>query len=337
MVDEAEAGASAVDEGGHLRLVVDPTDSGARIDRLLGRVLAPKFSRSFLSALVEQGSILVDDRAVKSSFRVNPGQLIEGELGVPADSLPQPEAMPLELLHVDEALIVINKPVGLVIHPGTGAKHGTLVNGLLGLFPELSTVGRADRPGIVHRLDRDTSGVMLVARTNDAARSLVNQFKRKTIHKQYTAVVWGVLPFDNDWIDLPLGPDPKKPSMRAVVREGGQSASTFYRVEQRLPPMTVLTAEPRTGRTHQIRVHLEHIGFPIVGDQSYGRSAQVQYGRWVEKRRADGQRTPALARHALHARTITVEHPLTGETVKYEAPLPADIAELIDIASEAVA
>jgi 23S rRNA pseudouridine1911/1915/1917 synthase len=333
-MDEAELPeACAVDDEGHLRLVVEPADSGARIDRLLGRVLAPRFSRSFLSALVEQGSILVDDRPVKSSFRVNPGMRIEGELGVPADSLPQAEPMPLSLLHVDEALIVVDKPVGLVIHPGTGARHGTLVNGLLARFPELAAVGRADRPGIVHRLDRDTSGVMLVARTNDAARSLVNQFKRKTVHKQYTAVTWGVLPFDSDWIDLPLGPDPRKPAMRAVLREGGQSASTFYRVERRLPCMTVLCAEPRTGRTHQIRVHLEHIGFPIVGDQSYGRSAQVQYGRWVERRREQGLRMPALARHALHARSISVEHPLTGETVRYEAPLPADMAELIDIAS----
>ena len=322
---------------GHLLLTVQATDAGARIDRLLGRVLAPRFSRSFLTALVEQGSILVDERPVKASFRVNPGMRIEGELGVAADSLPQPEAMALDVLHEDEALIVVNKPVGLIIHPGTGSRHGTLVNGLLARFPELAAVGRADRPGIVHRLDRDTSGVMLVARTNDAARSLVNQFKCKTVHKQYTAVVWGVLPFDSDWIDLPLGPDPKKPALRAVRREGGQSASTFYKVEQRLPAMTVVTAEPRTGRTHQIRVHLEHIGFPIVGDQSYGRSAQVQYRRWVERRAADGLRVPSLARHALHARAITASHPLTGETVRFEAPLPADMTELIEIASGAPA
>jgi 23S rRNA pseudouridine1911/1915/1917 synthase len=326
---------SPADAAGHLALVVEPADAGARVDRLLGRVLAPRWSRSFLSALVEQGSILVDGRPVKSSFRVAPGMRVEGELGTSADVLPQPEPMALDVLHADEQLIVVNKPVGLVIHPGTGAKSGTLVNGLLGRFPEIAAVGRADRPGIVHRLDRDTSGVMVVARTNDAARSLVNQFKAKTVRKQYTAVVWGVMPFDSDWIDLPLGPDSKTPALRAVVREGGQPASTFYKVERRLPAMTIVTAEPRTGRTHQIRVHLEHIGYPIVGDRSYGRRAQVQYARWCDKRREHGRPVPALSRQALHARRVTLEHPGTGERVTYEAPLPADMAELLELAADA--
>jgi len=325
-----------VDEAGHLRLEVDPTDAGARVDRLLGRALAPHFSRSFLSALVEEGAILVDGRPVAVSYRVNPGQLVEGEVGSPASSLPRPEPMDLDLVHVDETLIVVDKPAGLVIHPGTGQTTGTLVNGLLASFPELSAVGRADRPGIVHRLDRDTTGVMVVARTNEAARSLVGQFKSKTVQKEYTAVVWGEPPFDNDWIDLPLGSHPTRPALRAVrpEAEGGQPSSTFYSVERRLGVMSVVAAQPRTGRTHQIRVHLEHLGFPIVGDESYGQRAQAAYARWIEARRLAGRRVPVLSRQALHARRITLQHPASGERVRFEAPLPKDLLDLLACAEE---
>ncbi len=330
----ARAEVPHVDEGGHLRLEVGVTDAGCRVDRLLGRALAPHYSRSFLSALVDEGGIRVDGQAVKVSFRVNPGQVIEGDLGLSASSLPRPEPMDLTLVHVDEDLILVDKPAGLVIHPGTGQATGTLVNGLLQRFPELAVVGRADRPGVVHRLDRDTTGIMVVARTNEAARSLVGQFKAKTVRKEYTAIVWGELPFDSDWIDLPLGPHPARPALRAVrrVEDGGQPSSTFYQVERRLPPFTVVNAQPRTGRTHQIRVHLEHLGFPIVGDEQYGHKAQVAWRRWVEARRLAGRRLPLLARHALHARRLSFLHPRSGERCVFEAPLPPDMADLLECA-----
>jgi 23S rRNA pseudouridine1911/1915/1917 synthase len=318
----------AVDETGRLLLLVEPAAAGSRVDQYLGRALAPHWSRSYLSALIEQGVLTVDGQKVRSSFRVAPGQRIAGDLGERADSLPRAEAMPLSFVHVDNSLIVVEKPAGLVIHPGSGARSGTLVNGLLAAFPELAAVGRADRPGIVHRLDRDTTGVMVVARTNEAARSLVNQFKHKTVEKEYTAVVWGSPPFDSDWIDLPLGPHPRRPASRAVVADG-QASSTFYKVERRLGALSVVNAQPKTGRTHQIRVHLEHIGFPIVCDTLYGRSAQVAYKRWAERLVADGHAAPVITRHALHARRIRIEHPETGERVSYEAPLPPDMTELI--------
>lgn len=324
-------GRPEVDAQGRLHYRVPAAEAGSRIDRLLGRLLAPDFSRSYLSALLAEGALTVDGRPVRPSFRVAEGSLVEGPLGEPAGSLPGPEPMALSILHEDDALIVVDKPVGLVIHPGSGATSGTLVNGLLARYPELSVVGRADRPGIVHRLDRETSGVLVVARSNEAARSLVNQFKSKTVRKRYAAVVWGDVPLDSDWIDLPLGPDPRRPPLRAVVEEGGQPASTFYEVERRLPPATLLRVFPQTGRTHQIRVHLAHLGFPIVGDASYGRQAQAAWKRWVETRAEQGRRVPVLARHALHAAALTLRHPTTGAEVVYESPLPADMVDLLEV------
>jgi 23S rRNA pseudouridine1911/1915/1917 synthase len=223
---------------------------------------------------------------------VEPGQKITGELGALPDRLTRAEPIPLAVLHVDEALIVVDKQAGLVIHPGTGASRGTLVNALLQRFPEVAKVGRADRPGIVHRLDRDTTGVMVVARTNPAAASLVNQFKRKTVEKVYSAVVWGEPPFDSDWIDLPLGPHPHRQVLRSVLASGGQASSTFYEVERRLGCLSLVAAHPKTGRTHQIRVHLEHIGFPC------GHLGRARARRWRGPR-LEG--TPGARRGSAHA------------------------------------
>ncbi|MFT7464173.1 MAG: 23S rRNA pseudouridine1911/1915/1917 synthase [Pseudohongiellaceae bacterium] len=318
---------------GRLSYRVIQEDVGSRIDRLLGRLLAPTYSRSYLAALISEGTIKVTGEAVRPSYRVEIGTLVEGELGSPAAALPGPEPMDLSVLYEDESLIVINKPIGMIIHPGTGASSGTLVNGLLSRFPELSVVGRADRPGIIHRLDRDTSGVLLVARTNEAAKSLVNQFKAKTVQKQYSAVVWGELPFDSDWIDLPLGPQIKKPQLRRVVRDGGQESSTFYEVRERFGVACHLAVFPRTGRTHQIRVHLEHLGFPIIADSSYGSQFRQQYRGWVAKRQAQGLAAPELTRQALHAHKITIRHPATNEECTFEAPMPDDIQALLKVLS----
>jgi 23S rRNA pseudouridine1911/1915/1917 synthase len=178
---------------------------------------------------------------------------------------------------------------------------------------------------------------MVVARTNEAARSLVNQFKAKTVRKEYAAFTWGVLPFDSDWIDLPLGIHPRKPQLRAVVREGGQPASTFYEVRRRLGVASLLSVFPRTGRTHQIRVHLDHIGFPILGDPSYGRDQQESWRRWVAGRLERSERAPVLARQALHARRLTLRHPSSEEEVTFEAPLPPDLVDLAEVLEQAAA
>lgn len=320
-----------MDADGQLRWRVPAEEAGSRIDRLLGRLLAPDYSRSYLSALISEGTITLDGQRVRPSYRVEEGVLLAGALGQAAGSLPGPEDLPIPIVHEDEALIIVSKPVDLIIHPGGATKTGTLVNGLLHRYPELAVVGRADRPGIVHRLDRDTSGVMVVARTNEAAQSLVRQFKAKTVQKEYAALVWGVPPFDSDWIDLPIGPRRNKPHLRQVVREGGQPASTFYEVRERLGVASHLAAYPRTGRTHQIRVHLDHIGFPILGDGQYGGQKRVQYERWCTAREKAGQAAPALSRQALHARKLTFEHPLSGEQVTFEAPLPEDMVRALEL------
>ena len=315
-----------------LDLLIRAEQAGARIDRLLGQELAPVYSRSYPTAPTEQGALPVDGRRVRPSFRVAEGQRITGDLGEHADRLPRAEPIPLRVLHVDESLIVVDKQAGLVIHPGTGSSHGTLVNALVDQFPVVALVGRADRPGIVHRLDRDTTGVMVVARTNLAAASLVNQVKRKTVEKAYAAIVWGEPPFDSDWIDLALGPHPRRPVLRAVLATGGQPSSTFYERGRRMGPVSLVAAHPKTGRTHQIRVHLEHIGFPIVCDPLYGRDAQLAYSRWVEARRKEGLRVPVIARQALHARRLSFLHPDSGERVSFEGPLPPDMSDLLELA-----
>jgi len=317
----------------HLELAVAEPDAGQRIDRLLGRLLAPDFSRSILAMLVTDGAITVGGRRVRPSYRVSAGDVVEGDLGRAPSQGPAPEPMDLEVLHEDEALIVVAKPPGLIVHPNQGAGAGTLVNGLLARYPELRPVGRADRPGIVHRLDRDTTGVMVVARTNTAAASLVNQFKQKRVEKEYAAIVWGRMPFDSDWIDLPIGTHPRRPTLR-VVDEDGRASSTFYEVAERLGPLTHVVVRPQTGRTHQIRVHLAHLGFPIVGDDAYAGRVRGAFARWKDERRDAGRRVPVLARHALHARALTITHPSTGERATFTSPLPADMADLLEVARD---
>ena len=330
MTSPAEPGPDAptVSSEGRLSWRVPADEATHRLDRALGRHLAPAYSRSYLSALVEQGVVQVDGATVKPSFRLAGGELVEGELGESAVGLPRAEEMELEILHEDEQLVAVSKPVGMIVHPGGGTRAGTLVNGLLARYPELARVGRAERPGIVHRLDRETSGVLVVARTNDAAKSLVNQFKARTVKKEYAAVVWGELPFDSDWIDLPLGVHKKRPNLRAVDPDEGQPSSTFYEVRERYGVATSLAVFPRTGRTHQIRVHLEHIGFPVIADPNYGRRAREAYGRWCAERREREAPVPALDRQALHAHKLTLKHPSDDRELTLEAPIPEDIAEL---------
>jgi 23S rRNA pseudouridine1911/1915/1917 synthase len=307
---------------------VSAEDAGSRLDRLLGRTFFPEYSRSYLTCMIDAGTVKVNGERVKKSYRVARGDRIALEFTDRVQVTPQAEDIPLPTLFEDEHLIIVNKPEGLVIHPGTGQREGTLVNALLFKYPEIAKVGVAYRPGIVHRLDRDTSGVIVAARTNLARYHLVEQFKNRTVSKEYHALVVGEVPYDSDYVDLPIATDPKNKERMKVDRRNGKPASSFYEVIERFKGFTYVKVLPHTGRTHQIRVHMGHLGFPVIADALYCKGTGRKYWNLVEKVRGEGRPVPLISRHALHARRLTITHPVTEEKVTFESPLPRDMEQL---------
>lgn len=300
---------------------VESGHAGQRVDQVAAAAW-PDFSRSRLAAWIRSGDLTVDGRTVKPNYRVDAGQ----ELAIDAvlerhDSNPEPEAMRLEILFEDPELLVIAKPAGLVVHPGSGNTEGTLVNGLLHFDPGLEALPRA---GLVHRLDKDTSGCLVVARTVKAHTHLVAALKRREISRHYLALVWGRV-IAGGHVDAPLGRHPVD-RRRQVVRADGRRAVTHYRINRHLAGSSLLDIKLETGRTHQIRVHMQHIGFPLVGDPMYGRRGSPA-GLTDEQR--DAWR--AFPRQALHAIRLELAHPVSGEPVSVLAPLPEDMARLIRI------
>ncbi len=296
--------------------------AGGRIDQALAARL-PDLSRATLQRLIREGLVLVGGQPVRASHRVRGGERVTVTIPPPRPPRPLPEAHDLSILHEDGDLIVLDKPAGVVVHPGAGAHAGTLVNFLLHHCRDLSGIGGQERPGIVHRLDRDTSGVLVVAKNDAAHRSLSAQFKARQVRKVYEAVVWGQPRRAQDTIDTPIGRHPGA-RVRMSVLASGRAARTTYRVVARLGPVSLLEVHPETGRTHQIRVHLKSIGHPVVGDRVYrGRRAETVL---------DMATRGSLLLYtglALHARSLGFTHPRTGAWVQYEAPRPADLASLI--------
>ncbi len=244
---------------------------------------------------------------LKAGDRLNGNETLEVHIPPPIPAEPQPQDIPLDIIYEDEHLIIVNKPAGMAVHPGPGHDGDTLVNALLGRFPNLPGINGVQRPGIVHRLDKDTSGLMVVAKTELAQRSLSEQLKERRTKKTYLALVEGRVEPKEAMIDAPLGRDPYN-RLRQMVREsGGRDAQTSYRVLEYIGGMTYLEASPITGRTHQIRVHLATMGYPIVGDAVYGKPS------------------PILARQFLHAWKLRVEHPVSGQPLEFESPLSADL------------
>lgn len=290
-----------------------------RVDQVAAAVW-PDYSRSRLAAWIRSGELTVDGRAVKPNYHVDAGQVLELDALLERhDSNPAAEAMRLEILFEDPELLIVAKPAGLVVHPGSGNADGTLVNGLLHFDPALESLPRA---GLVHRLDKDTSGCLVVARTARAHNYLVAALKRREIHRHYQALVWGRV-IAGGHVDAPLGRHPVD-RRRQVVRIDGRRAVTHYRVNRHLAGSTLLDLKLETGRTHQIRVHMQHIGFPLVGDPMYGR-------RGSPSGLSDGQQTAwrAFPRQALHAIRLALEHPVSGEMIEVCAPLPDDMTQLI--------
>ena len=301
-----------------LDAVVGTAQHGSRLDRALGE-LFPAHSRSFLARLIESGHVRVDAApAVKPSQRVEAGQHIEVDLPPPAPTEVVSQDLPLTILYEDEDLVVIDKPAGLVVHPAAGHADQTLVNALLFRVKDLSGIGGELRPGIVHRLDKDTSGVMVVAKNDDAHRKLTAAWNTDRVRKEYLALVYGTPP-ERGTIDAPIARDPRDRKRMAVVQTG-RRAITDYELVERLRYVSLVRCRLRTGRTHQIRVHMKHIGHPIVGDPVY---SGPQWRGIPDKR---VQKVLAgVSRQMLHAAAIVFPHPRTGVAVRFEAALPDDL------------
>jgi 23S rRNA pseudouridine1911/1915/1917 synthase len=284
---------------------------GERLDKYIA-AQRPDLSRAQVQRLLAEGLITVNGLWPKASYQVRAGDCIRVRLPPPVPSEVQPEPIPLRIVYEDSDLLVVDKPAGMVVHPAPGHKAGTLVAAVLAHAPDLAGIGGTRRPGIVHRLDKDTSGLILVAKNEAAYRHLQDQFKNRAVNKVYLALLEGYPPAEHGRIEAPIGRDPRRRQRMAVVA-GGRKAVTEYRVLARYTGYTLVAAEPQTGRTHQIRVHFSWLGHPLVGDTVYGR------------------RTAALGcpRQFLHAHRLGFRLPADNRYVKFESPLPADLLAVL--------
>ena len=285
--------------------------AGARLDAWLA-ARAPDLSRSRIQALLKSGDIVVDGAPAKANAKVRLGSVVTVSLPPPAPAEPVPEAIPLDVVFEDADCLVLNKPAGLVVHPSPGHADGTLVNALLAHCEHLQGIGGVERPGIVHRLDKDTTGLMVVAKSDAAMAGLTQLFQTGGIRKEYLAWVHGAPPRERGTVNTLIGRDPRNRQRMAVVPADGKPAVTNYRVERQCGPFTLVRCRIETGRTHQIRVHMRHLGCPIVGDCTYGKPA------------ADRLLPDPPVRQLLHAALLAFNHPITGQPHQFEAPPPLD-------------
>lgn len=304
-----------------ITFVVD--EGGERLDRYLAGML-PDVSRAEVQRWIKEARVVVDGRPAKSSHRLARGESVIVRRPMADETRIEPESIDLDVVFEDDELLVVNKPAGMVVHPAPGHTSGTLVNALLGRYPELAENGAPERAGIVHRLDRDTSGLLVVAKTTSAHRALQSQFKGRVVKKTYLALVEGLVEVPQGQIEAPIGRSPVHRKQMAVLsqRRGGRSAATAFRVLGYYEPkvsaqrliFTLLEVDLLTGRTHQVRVHLAFLGHPVVGDRTYGRRKQRM-------------RCP---RQFLHAARLQFLQPTTGATIAVEAPLPEDLQDVLD-------
>jgi 23S rRNA pseudouridine1911/1915/1917 synthase len=283
--------------------------AGERLDVFVARRL-PELTRSRVRRLIDDGMVRADGHLAKASLRLDAGQRVYVEVPPAREGTAQPEQIALDVIFEDGDLLAINKPAGMTVHPSPGHLTATLVNAILAHCDDLSGIGGVMRPGIVHRLDRDTSGVILVAKNDAAHNALARQLKEREVEKTYMALVEGTPKPAEGVIDAPIARDPRNRQRMSIV-EGGRESVTSYRLVDRFSGYSLVEARPKTGRTHQIRVHLAAIGHPIAGDRVYGKGSRD------------------FPRHMLHAWRIAFAHPRTGERMELEAPLPADFAEAL--------
>jgi 23S rRNA pseudouridine1911/1915/1917 synthase len=300
---------------------------GMRLDQYLAGQFAD-FSRSLIQKAIEAGSVTVNESPSKASYKIRPGDRIRLSLPQPSHDMAVPEDIPLDILYQDEYLAVINKPFDMVVHPAKGHWSGTLVNALAFHFGKLSELNGSYRPGIVHRLDRDTSGVILVAKEEATHRDLSYQFERRKVFKEYLAIVAGVLDRDSDYIEGRIGHHPHDRIKMIVTEEEdeGKEACSFYEVIERFRGYTFCRIQPRTGRTHQIRVHLGSVGCPVLADKVYGGRDCLRLSDLVPDIEID---EVLMNRQALHAGRLRFYHPRLRQTISAEAPLPPDFEKTL--------
>ncbi|WJH33096.1 RluA family pseudouridine synthase [Paenibacillus sp. CC-CFT747] len=288
-------------------------EAGERVDKYLAESMEDGVSRSQIQQWIKEGHALVNGREVKANYKLQAEDQILLTVPEPAELEIEAEDIPLEIVYEDRDVIVINKPRGMVVHPAPGHYSGTVVNALQFHCKDLSGINGVMRPGIVHRIDKDTSGLLMAAKNDAAHQSLAGQLKEHSVTRKYTAVVHGIMPHDHGTVDAPIGRDPHDRKLFTVTDRNSKHAVTHFVVVERLEPFTVLELKLETGRTHQIRVHMKFIGHPLVGDPAYGRP---------KDREMQGQ--------ALHAAVLGFKHPRTGEYLEFQAPLPEDMEQLMD-------
>ncbi len=329
-----------------ITLAVEDRAHGWRLDHYLTR-LYPNYSRASFQRAISAGDILVNGLEIKPSRRLRVNDILsvllpaESDPGVPAENIP------LSVIYEDDALVVINKSAGMIVHPGRGNPHGTLAAALQFHFDSLSDVAGQFRPGIVHRLDRDTSGLLVVAKDNQVHNRLSSQFERREVKKQYHAIVWGEMELDSDYIETHVRVHSKNREKMTICPSGGEAreAITFYEVIQRFRGFTYMRLHPKTGRTHQLRVHMQHMGHPIVADRLYGGHAKLELEQvakgekfssagYTNEHAGDDSSSRGgsllITRQALHAHRLAFDHPADDRRCEFEAPLPADMQATLD-------
>ncbi|KON89163.1 pseudouridine synthase [Sporosarcina globispora] len=291
--------------------IIPDEQAGERIDKVLSTLNAD-WSRTQVQQWIKDGNVLVNGQKPKTNYKCSANDKIEISIPEPEELDVVPEKMDLDIYYEDQDVLVVNKPKGMVVHPAAGHGTGTLVNGLMSHCTDLSGINGVMRPGIVHRIDKDTSGLLMVAKNDMAHESLVNQLMNKTVTRKYRAIVHGVIPHDYGTIDAPIARDPKDRQSMTVV-DNGKHAVTHFQVLDRFKDFTLVECQLETGRTHQIRVHMKYIGYPLAGDPKYG-----------------PRKTLDLGGQALHAGILGFVHPRSNEYLEFEAPLPAYFQELLD-------
>ncbi|MGE6631324.1 RluA family pseudouridine synthase [Bacillus sp. NPDC077027] len=295
-----------------LNIAVPEDQKSERIDKFLSTA-KPDWSRTQVQQWVKEGVIEVNGKKVKANYKVQPTDDIQVDVPEPEVLDVEAEPMDLDIYYEDGDVLVVNKPRGMVVHPAPGHVTGTLVNGLMAHCKDLSGINGVMRPGIVHRIDKDTSGLLMVAKNDMAHESLVNQLVEKTVTRKYTALVHGIIQHDTGTIDAPIGRDKKDRQSMTVTNENAKNAVTHFDVLERFQDLTLVECRLETGRTHQIRVHMKYIGYPLAGDPKYGPRKTVDF---------NGQ--------LLHAGVLGFDHPRTGEYVEFSAPMPKDMQDFID-------